>query len=76
MVASPVRIVPGLFYRDLKWKDLPEIFWVSIRQTVSLLFIISAAGFFGWLTIHQKIPDQIILSLTGMSLTPAGASWR
>ena len=62
----------GLLYKDLKWKDLPGIFWVSIRQTISLLFIISAAGFFGWLTIHQRIPDQIIHSLTSMSVTPAG----
>jgi tripartite ATP-independent transporter DctM subunit len=72
VVASLYALFLGIFSRDLKWKDLPDIFWASIRQTVSLLFIISAAGFFGWLTIHQKIPDQIILSLTGMSLTPTG----
>ncbi|MDX9823236.1 MAG: TRAP transporter large permease [Syntrophales bacterium] len=71
VVASLSALFLGFFYRDLKWKDLPDIFWISIRQTVSLLFIISAAGFFGWLTIHQKIPDQIILSLTGMSLAPS-----
>ena len=71
VVASLYALFLGFFYRDLKWKDLPDIFWTSIRQTVSLLFIISAAGFFGWLTIHQKIPDQIILSLTGMSLAPS-----
>ena len=71
VVASLYALFLGFFYRDLKWKDLPDIFWISIRQTVSLLFIISAAGFFGWLTIHQKIPDQIILSLTGMSLAPS-----
>ncbi len=71
VVASLYALFLGFYYRDLKLKDLPGIFWASIRQTVSLLFIIAAAGFFGWLTIHQKIPDQIILSLTGMSATPA-----
>jgi C4-dicarboxylate transporter DctM subunit len=71
VVASLYALFLGFFYGDLKLKDLPGIFWASIRQTVSLLFIISAAGFFGWLTIHQKIPDQIILSLTNMSATPA-----
>jgi C4-dicarboxylate transporter, DctM subunit len=71
VVASLYALFLGFFYHDLKLKDLPGIFWVSIRQTISLLFIISAAGFFGWLTIHQKIPDQIILSLTNMSATPA-----
>jgi tripartite ATP-independent transporter DctM subunit len=53
----------GFLYKDLKIKDLPEIFWNSIKQTVSLLFIISAAGLFGWLVIYQKIPDQIITNL-------------
>ena len=71
VVASLYALFLGFFYKDLKLKDLPGIFWVSIRQTISLLFIISAAGFFGWLTIHQRIPDQIIYSLTNMSVTPA-----
>ena len=53
-------------------RDLPGIFWASIKQTISLLFIISAAGFFGWLTIHQKIPDHLISSLTQMSATSSG----
>jgi TRAP-type C4-dicarboxylate transport system permease large subunit len=28
--------------------------------------------FFGWLTIHQKIPDQIIHNLTNISATQSG----
>ena len=62
----------GFLYKDLTLRDLPGIFWASIRQTISLLFIIAAAGFFGWLTIHQRIPDQIIQNLTNMSATPFG----
>jgi len=61
----------GFLYKDLKLKDLPEIFWTSIKQTVSLMFIIAAAGLFGWLTIYQKIPDQIISTLMTISATPA-----
>ena len=72
VVASLYALLLGFLYRDLKWKDLPAVLWRSIKQTISLLFIISAAGFFGWLTIHQKIPDQIILSLTDMSATSSG----
>ncbi len=72
VVACLYALVLGLWYRDLKWRDLPGIFWISVKQTVSLLFIVSAAGFFGWLTIHQRIPDQIIHSLTTMSATPFG----
>ncbi|MBN1501339.1 MAG: TRAP transporter large permease [Spirochaetes bacterium] len=57
----------GFLYRDLKMKDLPEIFWKSIKQSVTLLFIMAAANFFGWFTIYQSIPDNIIATLTNIS---------
>ena len=72
VVASLYALFLGFLYKDLKLKALPGIFWASIRQTVSLMFIIAAAGFFGWLTIHQRIPDQVISTLTVMSATASG----
>ena len=72
VVASLYALFLGFLYKDLKLRDLPRVFWLSIKQTISLLFIIAAAGFFGWLTIHQRIPDQIIYSLTNMSATSSG----
>jgi tripartite ATP-independent transporter DctM subunit len=72
VIASLYALFLGFLYKDLKLKDLPGVFWGSIRQTISLMFIIAAAGFFGWLTIHQKIPDQIIYNLTNMSATQSG----
>jgi len=72
VVATLYALFLGFLYKDLTLRTLPGIFWTSIRQTVSLLFIISAAGFFGWLVIHQRIPDQIIVTLTGMSATANG----
>jgi len=72
VIASLYALFLGFLYKDLKLKDLPGVFWGSIKQTISLMFIIAAAGFFGWLTIHQKIPDQIIYNLTNMSATQSG----
>jgi C4-dicarboxylate transporter, DctM subunit len=72
VVATLYALFLGFLYRDITFSDLPRIFWTSIRQTVSLLFIIAAAGFFGWFTIHQRIPDEIIQNFTTMSATPAG----
>jgi tripartite ATP-independent transporter DctM subunit len=72
VVASLYALFLGFLYKVLKLKDLPRVFWLSIKQTISLLFIIAAAGFFGWLTIHQRVPDQIIYSLTNMSATSSG----
>src|SRR5512136_174802 len=72
VVASLYALFLGFLYKDLTLRNLLGVFWLSVKQTISLLFIIAAAGFFGWLTIHQKIPDQIIFSLTDMSATSTG----
>jgi C4-dicarboxylate transporter, DctM subunit len=71
VVASLYALFLGFLYRDLKLKGLPEIFWKSIKQTISLMFIIAVAGFFGYFTIHQQIPNQLISSLATMSASPA-----
>lgn len=75
VVTCLYALVLGFLYRDLKWRDLPGILFVSIKQTTGLLFIIAAANFFGWLTIHQKIPDAVIMSLTSLSAGPADVLW-
>ena len=70
--ASVVASIYALFltmvvYRELKFKDLPGVFWRTLKDTLRVLFIIAAAGFFGWLLIYHKIPEEIILSLTAVS---------
>lgn len=67
VVASLYAMFLGFLFKDLKIRDLPKILWLSIKQSVGLLFIIAAAGFFGWLTIHQQVPDQLISTLANMS---------
>ena len=62
-------LILGFFYRDLKFRDLPGIIYGSIRQSVSLLFIIAAANFFGWFVIRQKLPDGIIAALVNFEVT-------
>jgi len=41
-------------------------------HTLRVMFIISAAGFFGWLLIHQRIPEQVITGLTALTPTKGG----
>lgn len=70
--ASVVASLYALFltmvvYREVKLKDLPSIFWRTLKDTLRVMFIIAAAGFFGWLLIYQKIPEGIIVSLTAVS---------
>lgn len=75
VVVCLYAMVLGFCYKDLKISDLPDVIFASIRQSASLLFIMAAANFFGWLVIHQKIPDSIIAGLIGMGATQAAVLW-
>lgn len=73
--AAVVACVYALFlglvvYREIRLRDLPRILWETTLHTVRVLFIIAAAGFFGWLLIHQRIPDAVITGLTSFSSSP------
>jgi len=68
VVASVYALFLGLvIYRELTIRDLPRILWDSLVHTIRVMFIISAAGFFGWLLIHQRIPEQVITGLTALT---------
>jgi tripartite ATP-independent transporter DctM subunit len=65
----------GFAYRDLTIKSLPSILFVSLKQTTGLMFIIATANFFGWFTIFQRIPDELIMQLTAMGTSQADFLW-
>ncbi|MCL1875574.1 MAG: TRAP transporter large permease [Synergistaceae bacterium] len=75
VVVCLYALILGFFYRDLKFRELPKIVYNSICQSVSLLFIIAAANFFGWFVIHQKLPDDIIATLVGFGATQSAVIW-
>jgi tripartite ATP-independent transporter DctM subunit len=71
VVASIYALLLGLVvYKELNLRDLPRIFWDSLMHTVRVMFIIAAAGFFGWFMIHQRIPEQVITGLTALTSIP------
>ena len=66
--ASGRNMTTGLVvYRSIRIKDLPSIFWETLRHTIRIMFIIATAGFFGWLLILHRIPVQVITGLTALS---------
>lgn len=70
VVASIYALILGLFvYAEISPRVLPNIIWETVVQSVKVLFIIAAAGFLGWLLIHQMIPQQVIQGLTSLSST-------
>jgi len=58
-------------YREISLKDLPRIFWETLQHTIRVMFVIAAAGFFGWLLIHQRVPNQLVSGLLDFSDNPA-----
>lgn len=71
VVASAYALVLSmLIYREIKPRDLPLIFWNTVVHSVRVLFVIAAAGFFGWLLIHQRVPNALIEAMLGLSDDP------
>lgn len=60
-------IVGLLIYREIKWKDLPEIFISSAITSSVILFIISCASIFGFLLTREQIPAQISDGMLGIT---------
>lgn len=64
-VASLYVLVLGLFvFKTLKAKDLPHILWTTAEQTAKVMFVIATAGFFQYVLLYTRIPQQAIAFIT------------
>jgi tripartite ATP-independent transporter DctM subunit len=52
-------IVPPLVYKELKWRDVPEIFADSARLSGVIGLIIGLVGAFGWVLTYSKFPFRV-----------------
>jgi tripartite ATP-independent transporter DctM subunit len=63
-------IVGAIVYRELDLTRLTAILWDTVDQTVRVMFIIAAAGMFGWLLIYIRAPQAIVEALTALTSSP------
>ena len=71
VVAAIYALLLGLFhYRELRFAHLGEILLTTGRQTAQVMFIIAAAGAFGWVLVQQQIPNLIINAVLSLSDRP------
>lgn len=71
VVAVVYGLIVGLFiYREIKWKDLPDIFVSSAITSAVILFIISCASIFGILLTREQIPNDISAAMLSMTDNP------
>lgn len=72
-VASLYVMLLGLFVtKTLHIRDLPRIFWETVEQTSKVMFIIATAGFFQYVLLYTRIPQETIAFITTnfSSMTP------
>lgn len=72
-VASFYVMILGFFvFKTLKVKDLPRIFWVTAEQTAKVMFVIATAGFFQYVLLYTRIPQEAIafISTSFTSIVP------
>ena len=60
-VASFYVFILGMFmFRTLHWRDIPSILWNTVEQTAKVMFVIATAGFFQYVLLYTRIPQQTI----------------
>jgi C4-dicarboxylate transporter DctM subunit len=62
-------VVPPIFYRGLRWRELPEIFADSARLSGVIGLIIGLVGAFGWVLTYSKFPLQVAAAITAVAPT-------
>lgn len=64
--------VAGVIYRTLRWADLWDCLWETMRTTAMLFMIIAAAGIFGHAITIARIPAQVMEWVTHLGLGQTG----
>ena len=71
-VASLYVMFLGFFvYETLRVRDLPAIFWNTVEQTAKVMFVIATAGFFQYVLLYTRIPQQAIAFMSTSFATAA-----
>ncbi len=68
VVAVVYALLVGLFvFKELNFKNLPEIFMNSALGSARIMFIIANATLFSWVMAYERIPQIIMESMLALS---------
>ncbi|THE10508.1 TRAP transporter large permease [Bacillus timonensis] len=71
VVACVYALIIGLFvYKELKWKELPKVFYEAALTSSVILVIIAMAGLFGWILTSDGVPQAVATWFSGISNNP------
>jgi C4-dicarboxylate transporter DctM subunit len=63
-------IIAMFFYRDLKWREVPNVVTDAGKVTIVLMFIISNAMLFAHVLTTEQIPQQIAEFINNAGMEP------
>ena len=63
-------IIAMFFYRDLKWREVPNVITDAGKVTIVLMFIISNAMLFAHVLTTEQIPQQIAEFINNAGMEP------
>ncbi len=62
--------VATILNRELKWSQIPEVFFSAIKGSATVMFIVCTAYTIGWLITIAQVPSQIITLFHGLVDSP------
>jgi C4-dicarboxylate transporter DctM subunit len=67
VIAVVYALLLGLFvYRELSWRDLPQLFYATGLVTGKILFILGTASIFSFLLTVEGIPQQVTNTIASL----------
>jgi len=69
-VAVLYTLILAFIYRELKWKDLPEIFLKTVGTTSIVLLLVGTSMGLSWVMSFENIPQSVSNGLLSVSENP------
>lgn len=69
-IAVLYTLILGFIYKEIKWKDIPNILLDSSATTAVVMLLIGASMSMSWVMSYENIPQDISTSLLSLSDNP------
>lgn len=66
-IAVLYTLVLAFIYREIKWKELPDIILKTVRTTSIVLLLVATSMGLSWIMSYENIPQDVSNSLLGLT---------
>jgi len=69
-VAVLYALILAMLYKEVKWKDLPEIILNSVKTTGLVMLLVATCMGLSWIMAYENIPQNVSAGLLNISDNP------